>query len=214
MTLRVLLADDHAVLRAGLRLLIEAEADMIVVGEAADGREAIAQAIAQQPDVLLLDLSMPGLGGLAALGRLRCEVPETKVLVLTMHEDQEYARQVLRGGGAGYILKQAADVEVLTAIRAVAQGQVYVHSSLTRALLEDMLPPAPLTDPWETLSEQEQVVIRRVAQGYTGREIAAQLALSPKTVETYKARAMKKLRLSSRVQLVRYALQKGLLETT
>ncbi|HIC88524.1 MAG TPA: response regulator transcription factor, partial [Anaerolineae bacterium] len=211
--IRVLLADDHAVLRAGLRLLINAQPDMETVSEAQDGVETLAQAEATQPDVVLLDLSMPRLGGLTVLYELRARAPEAQILILTMHADEEYLREALRLGAAGYVVKSAADQELLAAIRAVVRGQVYIHPSMTRSLLEGLLPaPEPMqNDPWEDLSEREQQVIRRVAMGYTNREIAEQLHLSVKTVETYRARAMEKLGLRSRARLVEYALQHNLL---
>jgi two-component system response regulator NreC len=211
--IRVLLADDHAVLRAGLRLLINAQPDMETVGEAQDGAETLSQAIATRPDVILLDLSMPRLGGLAVLRDLRERVPQSRVLVLTMHADEEYLREALRLGAAGYVVKAAADQELLAAVRAVARGELYIHPSMTRSLLEDLLPAAASAahDPWEELSEREQQVIRRVAMGFTNREIAGQLHLSVKTVETYRARAMEKLGLQSRAQLVEYAMRRGLL---
>jgi len=211
--IRVLLADDHAVLRAGLRLLINAQPDMETVGEAQDGAETLSQAIATRPDVILLDLSMPRLGGLAVLHDLRDRVPQSRVLVLTMHADEAYLREALRLGAAGYVVKAAADQELLAAIRAVARGELYIHPSMTRSLLEDLLPAAASAthDPWEELSEREQQVIRRVAMGFTNREIAGQLHLSVKTVETYRARAMEKLGLQSRAQLVEYAMRRGLL---
>ncbi len=212
MKIRVLLADDHAVLRAGLRMLIEAQSDMIVVGEAGDGLEALAQVEKLAPDVLLLDLSMPRLGGLAALGRLRQTVPQTRILVLTMHDDEEYLRAALQSGVAGYVIKRAAETELLTAIRAVMRGEFYLHPGVTRLLLDDILPPLPLTDPWETLSEREQQVLRLVALGHTSAEIASTLSLSAKTIETYRARGMKKLELRTRAQLVRHVLRQGLLE--
>lgn len=210
--LRVLVADDHAVLRAGLRLLINAQSDMECVGEAQDGADALSQTETLEPTVLLLDLSMPRLGGLAILRDLRTRVPKTHVLVLTMHADEEYLREALRLGAAGYVVKSAADQELLSAIRAVARGEVYIHPSLTRSLLDNLLPVDKTldSDPWDDLSEREQQVIRRVALGHTNREIAEQLFLSVKTVETYRARAMEKLNLKSRAHLVDYATRRGL----
>lgn len=214
MKTRILLADDHAVLRAGLRLLLDAQPDLMTVGEASDGLEVLDRATALQPDIILLDLTMPRLGGLAALRELRQRAPGTRVLVLTMHADQEYLRQALSQGAAGYVLKQAADQELLAAIRAVVRGEVYVHSMMAKGLVEGLLDqarPALPTDPWESLSSREAEVIRAVAQGYTNQEIADHLSLSVKTVETHRARAMEKLGLTSRAQLVRYMLDKGLL---
>jgi len=212
--IRVLLADDHAVLRAGLRLLLTSQVDFDVVGEASNGIEALTLAEAQQPDLILLDLSMPGLGGLDALAVLRQKAPQARILILTMHDDPQYLRQALSCGASGYVLKKAADVELLSAIQAVLRGEVYVHPSMTRVLLEDLLPQADSHkegDLWNTLSEREQEVLRQVALGYTSAEIATKLNLSAKTVETYRARGMDKLGLRNRAALVRYALRKGLI---
>lgn len=212
-SLRILLADDHAVLRSGLRLLLTYQEGMIVVGEASTGTETLTLAEELQPDLILLDLSMPALGGLDVLPVLRKLAPKTRILILTMHDDPQYLRQALQSGAAGYVLKKAADVELISAIWAVARGDVYVHPSLTRVLLEDIL-PAPdrsLPNQWDTLTEREQNVLRLVALGYTSAEIAGQLMLSAKTVETYRARGMEKLGLRNRAALVRFALQHGLI---
>ncbi len=213
---RILLADDHAVLRAGLRLLIEAQADMACVGEAGDGVELLAQVERLQPDLVLLDLSMPRLGGLAALPEIRRKAPDARILVLTMHADDEYLRQSLKGGAAGYVLKQAADQELLLAIRAVMRGEVYIHPAMTRGLLADLVDrgrdAAAAAREEDALSEREAEVIKQVARGYTNQEIADRLGLSVKTVETYRARAMEKLGLANRAALVRYALARGWLE--
>lgn len=210
---RVFLADDHAVLRAGLRLLLETQSGFEVVGEAATGLEALTLVEALKPDLILLDLSMPGLNGLDALPTLRRLAPAAHILVLTMHDDSQYLRRALKEGAAGYILKKAADTDLLAAIHAILRGEVYVHSSMNRALLEDMLPapPAAPEDAWECLSEREQEVLRQVAMGHTSAEIGDQLSLSPKTVETYRARGMEKLGVTTRAGLVRFALQRGLL---
>lgn len=210
---RILLADDHAVLRAGLRLLLANQEGLTVVGEAATGAETLSMAERLQPDLVLLDLSMPALGGLNALPHLRKLAPTARILILTMHDDPQYLHQALKNGASGYVLKRAADVELLSAVRAVLRGEIYVHPSMTRGLLEDIL-PAPQSaapDLWETLSEREQEVLRQVALGYTSAEIAAQLKLSAKTVDTYRARGMEKLGLRNRAALVRFALQRGLI---
>lgn len=214
--IRILLADDHAVVRAGLRMLLNAQPDMEVVGEAADGREAIEQAETLCPDVVLLDLTMPGLGGLSALGVIKEKAPGTKVLVLTMHDDEGYLRQVLGAGGSGYVVKKAADMELLAAIRAVRRGEIYVHSSLTKALLEGVFDrrvegEAGASNRFEDLSEREKEVLRLLARGYTNQQIADALFLSVKTIETYRARLMEKLKLRTRAELVHFALKKGLL---
>lgn len=212
-SIRVLLADDHAVLRAGLRLLLENQSGFNVVGEAASGLEALTLAEQMRPDLILLDLSMPGLNGLDALPTLRRLAPSARILILTMHDDAQYLRQALKSGAAGYVLKKAADSDLLAAIHAVLRGEMYVHSSMTRVLLEDML-PAPQTAPedvWTGLSEREQEVLKMIALGHTSAEIGDQLNLSPKTVETYRARGMEKLGLTTRAALVRFALQRDLL---
>lgn len=211
---RILLADDHAVLRAGLRLLLSGQEEFEVVGEADSGTALLTRAEQLQPDLILLDLSMPGLDGLDALPQLRRRVPQARILILTMHEDPHYLRQALKNGAAGYVVKKAADVELLSAVRAVLQGEVYVHPSMTRVLLEDLLPEAENSDDqilWESLSEREQEVLVKVALGYTSSEIAEQLSLSAKTVETYRARGMEKLGLTNRAALVRFALRNGLI---
>lgn len=214
MKTRVLLADDHAVLRSGLRLLLTSQSEYDVVGEASSGTETLSLAEQLQPDLILLDLSMPALGGLDALPTLRKLVPSARILILTMHDDPQYLRQALKYGASGYVLKKAADTELLSAIRAVLRGEVYVHPSMTRILLEDMLPASRAAEgenAWETLSEREREVLKMVALGHTSAEIAEQLDLSPKTVETYRARGMEKLGLRTRAALVKFALQNGLI---
>ncbi|MDD5468037.1 MAG: response regulator transcription factor [Anaerolineales bacterium] len=211
---RVLLADDHAVLRAGIRLLLNSQPDFDVVGEAASGLEALALAEKIQPDLILLDLSMPGLGGLEALPVLRRRAPTARILILTMHDDPQYLRKALKSGAAGYVLKKAADVELFSAVRAVLRGEVYVHPSMTRSLLEDLIPQEESSDEldlWKGLSDREQEALRLVALGYTSAEIAAKLNLSVKTIETYRARGMEKLGLTNRASLVRFALRNELI---
>ena len=216
--IRVLLADDHAVLRAGLKLLLEEESDIRVVGEAADGAAVLPLAEACQPDLILLDLTMPRLGGLEIVPLLQKHVPQARILILTMHDDEGYLREALQVGASGYVLKKAADVELLSAIRAVMRGEVYIHPAMTRSLLGDVMPDGlPRTastdeELWATLSDREQEVLQLVALGYTGREIAEQLSLSVKTVETYRARGMDKLQLRSRAALVRFALANNLMD--
>jgi DNA-binding NarL/FixJ family response regulator len=211
---RILLADDHAVLRSGLRLMLVNQDGLSVVGEASTGTETIGLAESLQPDLILLDLSMPLLGGLQVLPLLRRIAPQARVLVLTMHDDPQYLRQALHDGAAGYVLKKAADVDLLAAVRAVLRGELYVHPALTRSLIEDILPPAGkpnATNQWDALSEREKEVLHLVALGHTGAEIAEQINLSAKTVETYRARGMEKLGLRNRAALVRFALHHGLI---
>jgi two-component system response regulator NreC len=212
---RVLLADDHAVLRSGLRLLLTSQNEFEVIGEASSGIETLTLAEQLQPDLILLDLSMPALGGLDALPTLRKLAPSARILILTMHDDPQYLRQALKHGASGYVLKKAADAELLSAMRGVLRGEVYVHPSMTRILLEDMLPESQSIsekDVWGCLSEREQKVLKLVALGYTSAEIASQLNLSAKTVETYRTRGMEKLGLRTRAALVKFALQEGLIK--
>jgi len=211
---RVLLADDHAILRAGLKSMLSSQEDLEIVGEASTGIETLDQCEKLKPDLILLDLSMPGVGGLEILPRLRHVSPGSKILVLTMHDDKQYLHQALQNGASGYVLKKAADTELITAIHSVLVGEMYVHHSMMRHLVEDMLPSRDHLDnidQWSLLSEREQEVIRLVALGYTGSEIAETLSLSIKTVETYRSRGMEKLGLHNRAGLVRYALKKGLI---
>lgn len=212
---RILLADDHAVLRAGLRLLLDKQPDLKVVGEAGDGREALVLAQTLKPDLILLDLTMPGLSGMDALPVLRKLLPNARTLILTMHDDESYLRQALKHGASGYVLKKAADTELLNAVQAVRRGEVYLHSAVMRNLLSGLMHddarPAE-TDPWQGLSEREYEVIKLVARGHTNAEIANALCLSVKTVETYRSRGMEKLGLRTRAQLVQAAMHKGLLE--
>jgi len=211
---RVLIADDHAVLRSGLRLMLTGTNEYEIVGEASSGTETLSLAEQLQPDLILLDLSMPALGGLEALPTLRKIAPSARILILTMHDDPQYLRQALKHGASGYVLKKAADAELLSAMRAVLRGEVYVHPSMTRVLLEDILPEAQSRNheqSWDSLSEREQEVLKMVALGHTSAEIANRLSLSAKTVETYRARGMEKLGLRSRAALVKFALQEGII---
>lgn len=195
-------------------MLLDAQPDIEVIGEAGTGGQVLSMAETLQPDLILLDLAMPGLGGLEALPLLRKCAPQTHILVLTMHDDDSYLRQALRDGASGYVLKRAADTELLLAIHAVMRGEIYIHPSLTRSLLDDLLPESDTStsiNPWDTLSEREREVLLRVARGFTSAKIAEQLSLSPKTVDTYRARAMEKLGLRSRAALVQYALSHHLL---
>jgi DNA-binding NarL/FixJ family response regulator len=215
--IRIVIADDHAVLRAGLRLLINGQPDMEVVGEAADGSEAVTRARETQPDVMLLDLSMPGQGGMQAITGIRQAAPNTRVLALTMYDDPAYLRSVLATGGAGYVVKSVADMELLTAIRAVANGRTFVDlPGLDRSPAEQGVQgsdggAAQTERSLSLLSDRERTVLSLVAQGYTNQEVADQLEVSVKSVETYRARLMDKLGLQNRADLVRYALECGLL---
>lgn len=212
----VLVADDHPVVRAGVRLLISSQPDMAVVGEAADGIECLERVAALRPRVVVLDLSMPRMGGLPALRAIVAQHPEVRVLVLTMHEEPATARQVLEAGGAGFLVKRAVDVELIAAIHAVVRGEIFVHSALTGPLLamaRGASPGgrAPAAPPAETLSPRELEVLRLLAHGYTNQQVAERIFLSVKTVETYRARLQEKLGLRTRAELTRYAMEHGLL---
>jgi DNA-binding NarL/FixJ family response regulator len=209
--LRVVLADDHDVVREGLKALLDAQPDMQVVGEAADGEAAWRVVRALVPDVLVIDLSMPVLGGADATIRVRRDCPTVKVLVLTGHEEQLYLTQLLRAGASGYVLKRAAADELVQAVRRVAAGEIYIDPSLAGTLVAGYLEAEQTADQPgnDSLSEREREVVVRIARGYSNKEIAAALGLSVKTVETYKARVAEKLDLRTRVHIVRYAAQRG-----
>jgi DNA-binding NarL/FixJ family response regulator len=209
-TLRIVLADDHLIVRAGIRALIDQQPDMRVVGEASDGVEALALAQHFQPDVVVMDLSMPRLNGADATQELRKLCPQANVLVLTVHEDTTYLRRVLEAGATGYVLKYAAPESLIAAIRQVAGGTVYLDPALSDTLVNVVIGAKERAGGEQSaLSEREAMVLRLIAQGYSNKEIAGQLDLSVKTVETYKARGMEKLGISSRVDLVRYATTRG-----
>jgi two-component system response regulator NreC len=212
--IRILLADDHAVLRAGLRALLSAQDDLEVVGEASDGAEAVRQTQSLRPDVVVMDIGMPGVSGIDATTRIKRDCPAVKVLILSMHDDRGYLRQVLRAGASGYILKRAADTELLAAIRAAARGEISLDPSLARALVDEVIEPKPRGSESPALSDRERDVLRLLARGHTNQGVADRLCISVKSVETYKARLMEKLGLRGRAELVRYALQHGLLTDT
>jgi two-component system response regulator NreC len=211
LSVRVLIVDDHAVFRAGLKLLIDAEDGLEAVGEAGSARDAIFQARALEPDVVLLDIVMPDQSGLDAMPTLLHERPEMKVLILSMQDDPQYIRQAFAAGASGYILKEAADTEVVAAIRQVAEGSSYVHPAVGATLVAAETAEARRAQE-DPLSDREHEVLRLLALGHTNQEIAAQLYISVRTAETHRAHIMQKLRLSSRAELVRYALEQGVLE--
>ncbi len=214
--IRIVIADDHVVLRSGLRKLLNEQPDIEVIGEANDGNEAITRTEELIPDVLLLDITMPNLGGIDVIRIVKARMPKVAILVLTMHEDEGYFIEALKAGASGYVPKKAADTELIAAIRAVNRGEVFIHSSFAKTMVTRMLHgkssyQEEAIDRYERLSHREQEVLKAVAQGYTNQQVANQLYLSVKTVETYKARIMEKLNLHSRAELVRFALQRGLL---
>jgi two-component system response regulator NreC len=216
--IRLLLADDHAVLRAGLRTLFSAEPDLEVVAEAANGDEAVSRSREDHPDVVLMDITMPGLKAARATEEIKRSNPETKVLVLTMHEDESYLYQMLRAGADGYVPKKAADTELIAAIRATCRGEHFIHPSMTAGLVAEMrsreLPVRAGKNGGDELSSREGEVLGLLAMGHTSQEIADSLYLSVKTVETHKARIKDKLGLNGRAELVRYAIREGLMNTS
>lgn len=212
--IRVLLADDHGVLRAGLRALINAEADMEVVGEAANGQEALEQTRLLKPDVVVMDISMPVMDGLEATRLIRQEGLDSQIIMLTVHTEEEYLFQALQAGGSGYVLKSAADTDLMEAIRKAQRGEVFLYPSAIKKLLSEFLKGVSASEQAgaaERLTAREREVLKLTAEGYTNQEIAEKLVISPKTVDTYRQRIMEKLSLHHRSQLVNYALRTGLL---
>ena len=221
--IRVLLADDHDILRDGLRALLEMSGDIAVVGEASTGREAVAEAERLRPDVVLMDISMPELDGVEACLRIRQQTPEVRVLFLTMHEAEEYFFRALRAGAAGYVIKRTAASDLIAAVRAVARGESFLSPSMTRALVTDYTQRATsagsarreaisIDDTYETLTSREREVLQLVAEGATNQEIADRLQLSIKTVQSHRATVMEKLGLRDLPHLVRYAVRRGLVD--
>ncbi len=212
--IRVVLADDHPIVRAGLRALLEAQPDITVVGEAGSAAEAVELVTRERPDVAILDISMPG-GGLEAVHAIAALALPTRVLILTVHAEERYLLPVLQAGGSGYVRKSSLHTDLIEAIYTVTRGEVFVDPEAARMLLRGYLDQAQagtVQDPAQLLSEREREVLRLTAAGYTAQEIADQLYLSPKTVETYRHRVMQKLGFSRRSELVRFALRAGLLD--
>jgi two-component system response regulator NreC len=209
--IRVLIVDDHAVVRSGLRMLLEAEPDIEPVGEAPNADRAVFEALQAKPDVVLMDLVMPEKGGIEGMPAVLQAVPDAKVLVLSMQDDPRYVREAFAAGASGYVLKEAADNEVVAAIREVANGGRYVHPSLGARLVQAEAEERRRAEE-DPLSDREREVLRLLALGHTNQEIASMLYISVRTAETHRAHIMQKLRLSNRAELVRYALSEGLLE--
>ena len=211
MSIRVVLVDDHAILRSGLRRVLDAEPDIEVVGEAESAERAVFEAIANKPDVVVMDVVMPGKSGIEGMPAVLQAVPDVKVLVLSMQDDPRYVREAFEVGASGYVLKEAADTEVVGALRAVAAGERYVHPALGARLVAAEAEERKRAEA-DPLSEREREVLRLLALGHTNQEIAKMLYISVRTAETHRAHIMQKLRLSSRAELVRYALENGLIE--
>ena len=211
MSIRVLVVDDHAVVRAGLKLLLDAEDDIEAVGEAGNARDAVFRMRSLEPDVVLMDVVMPGESGLEATARILRESPETKVLVLSMQDDPRYVREAFAVGASGYVLKEAADAEVVAAIREVANGGRYVNPTLGARLITAEAEERRRAEA-DPLSDREREVLTLLALGHTNQEIAKLLYISVRTAETHRAHIMQKLRIQTRAELVRYALAQGLLE--
>jgi DNA-binding NarL/FixJ family response regulator len=210
--LRILLADDHVTVRHGLKLLIDGEPDMKVVAEASDGHEALEQARASKPDVVVMDISMPGMNGLAATRALKQMQPDAVIVTLTRHGDDAYLQELLRAGVSGYVLKRSAPAELLHAIRGAAAGGQYLDSTLTARVTAGFAGKGGRAKPASALTDREAEVLRLIASGYSNKEIAAKLSLSVKTVEAHKANAMRKLDLTGRIDIVKYAVLQGWLE--
>jgi len=211
--IRVLIADDHIIVRSGLRLLLEAEPDIDVVGEALDGNEALSLVEKHLPDVVLMDISMPGMDGLEATRRIKAGWPEIKVLVLTMHRSDEYFFEMLKAGASGYILKGAETSELIQAVRVVGRGEVFLYPTMAQKLVKDYLNFVQWgEESGSSLSPREKEILTLLAEGYSNKEIAEKLVISPSTIHSHRSNLMTKLGLNNRRELIRYARQRGLIQ--
>ena len=212
-----MLADDHTLLRQGIRLLLETQSEMLVVGEATNGREAIEAVRRLQPDIVLMDISMPELNGLEATRIIKRELPRTQVVILTMHETDEYLAQILQAGATGYVLKQAADHDLIEAVKIASRGDIYLYPKIANRLVSDYLKrleagaPDPHDAAYDSLTQREREILKLIAQGNTNKTIAESLSLSPKTVENHRYSLMNKLNAHDRGELVKYAIRAGLI---
>ncbi len=212
--IRVLVVDDHAIVRDGVRMILEAQSDIEVVGEASDGKEALEKIRRLSPGVVVMDIAMPGMNGLEATTAIKRDMPGVQVLALTMHADHEYFFEVLNAGASGYVLKGGSSADLLAAIRAVSEGGVYIHPSVAGNLVSDFLKrmePGEEKARYDGLSERERQVLTLIAEGKTSQQIAEELFLSVNTVQTHRAHIMEKLHLHNRTELIRYALRRGLI---
>jgi DNA-binding NarL/FixJ family response regulator len=207
---RILLADDHEIVRSGFRMLLSAEPDFEVVGESADGLDALEKALTLRPDVVVMDVTMPNLNGIEATRRLTAEAPKVRVLALSMHKDAVYVREILRAGARGYLLKDSKQSDLTAAVRALARGEGFISPAVSDSVLSDYR--KHVTDPIDLLSTREREVLQRVAEGQTNKEIASGLNLSVYTVEAHRGRIMEKLNLHSAGELVRFAIRSGLID--
>jgi len=206
--IRILIADDHAVVRRGFRLILESQPGLEVIGEACTGHDAVAQAIALEPDLVIIDVSMPELNGIEATRRIVEQVPRTRVLALSMHRDGVYVREMLRAGAKGYLLKDADDEALIDAVQAVARGDAYLSPSVADSVLTDYR--RHVTNPLDLLSTREREVLQLISEGRTNKDIAQLLSLSVHTVDSHRSRLMEKLNLNSTGELVRFAIRNGL----
>jgi DNA-binding NarL/FixJ family response regulator len=209
--MRILIADDHGIVRSGLRLLLDRQPDMEVVAEAADGVEAVELALRERPDLCILDVGMPRLTGLQATREIKAQAPELRVLMLSMHRDDRYLFEALKAGASGYVLKAEADQDLVEAARAVDRGEAFLTNAAERSLIRDWM-SSDEEGPREPLTPREQEVVKLVAEAHTNAQIASVLHLSEKTVESHRANVLRKLGMSDRVELVRYAIRRGLVE--
>lgn len=215
MTIRLLLVDDHAVVRSGLRMLLATEDDVEIIGEAGTAAEALASAVDLKPDVILMDIGLPDKSGIEATRDIKAQFPEVAIVALTIHEDEEYFFKMLEVGASGYVPKRAAPEELLTAIRAAAHGEVYLYPSMAKLLVRDFLVSEPMDKEQSAskeLTDREQEVLTHLAEGESNDEIAKILVISPKTVARHRENIMRKLNLHSRAELVRYAIRKGIIK--
>ncbi|OFX13266.1 MAG: DNA-binding response regulator [Armatimonadetes bacterium RBG_19FT_COMBO_69_19] len=213
--IKVVVADDHAIVREGVRMILAREQDIEVVGEAGDGQQALDLVASLRPQVVIMDISMPGMGGIEATQRVKTKHPEVQVLALTMHEDETYVFQLLRAGAAGYVLKRAAAQDLVQAVRAAAKGEAFLYPSIARKVVEDYLRRVETGEErerYDGLTTREKEILTLIAQGLSNQQIAEKLYISIKTVQTHRAHILEKLGLHDRTELVRYAIRKGLIQ--
>ncbi len=210
MTIKVLLADDHAIVRDGLRMVLHTQADVVVVGDAADGLETVRQAVSLNPDVVVMDIAMPLLNGIEATGQIRDRCPDTEVLVLSVHSDTEHVFRALQAGALGYLLKESAGAEVIDAVRCVHSGRRYLGRKIADTVIHDYIRQRHTASPVESLSRRERQILQLVVEGNTSSEVAELLCISPKSVDTYRSRMMQKLGIGDMPSLVKFAIQHGI----